>query len=697
MGKSVFHALLLSCTLAACGGDRSLSEQANDFGGRGLNNTNEQLPPVLDVLDLSASPPNPERNAYFGDLHVHTEYSFDAYSFGTTATPYDAYRYARGEAIMHPSGYEVQLRAPLDFYAVTDHAMFLGLVKEAADTSTEFSRYPVSEPIHNMNDPDNLGVTSVLQRVGNFATFIPDTLLGIQEGTIDGEMATGVTRRAWLDTIEAAEQFNTPGKFTTFVAYEYTTGSDDRGNLHRNVIFRGADKLPAVPFSRLNSQNPEGLWDWMDDLRDQGIESLAIPHNSNGSNGQMFKLVDWAGNPLDDAYGERRLRNEPLVEMTQIKGTSDTHPLLSPNDEWADFEIYKLRVGTTLPSEPNGSYIRQALQTGLALEAQGITNPYHFGFVAASDTHVAASTDDESTFFSKAGILDGEPVGRGSVPVSLLYGAVIRMVAPDNLVEVEGRTYIGGSGFETWSASGIAGVWAEENTREAIYDAFRRKETFATSGPRIKVRLFAGTDFDAGMLESGDLVASAYANGVAMGSDLTTDGSAPRFIIWASGDPVGTPLQRMQVIKGYLKDGEPIEQVFDVACSDGLTPDPDNHRCPDNGAKVNLADCSINDHVGDPEMLTLWEDPEYDADVDAFYYVRVLENPTCRWSTWDALREGVEPRADLQKTIQERAWSSPIWVRQGEPPVAEEPAGESAPEPGEPAAEPTPEAEAASA
>ena len=658
-----YLAPLLLCTLAACGG-KSLSEQANDFGGRG-GAPNSQLPTVTELIDRSAPAANPQRSAWFGDLHVHTEYSFDAYNFGTTATPYDAYRYARGEAIMHPSGFEVQLRTPLDFYAVTDHAMFLGLVKEAADTRTEFSRYDVARPIHNINDPDNLSSSSLIQRVGNFGNFVPDTLEGIRSGEIDGEMATDVTRRAWLDIIEAADQYNDPGRFTTFVGYEYTTATDERGNLHRNVIFRGSDKLPAVPFSRLNSQNPEGLWEWMDDLREQGIESLAIPHNSNGSNGQMFKLVDWAGDPIDDAYTQQRLRNEPRVEVTQVKGTSDTHPLLSPNDDWADFEIYPLRVGTNLPSEPNGSYVRQALQHGLALEARGLKNPFQFGLVAASDTHVAASSDDESTYFSKAGILDGEPVGRGSVPVSLLYGAVVRMLAPENLVEVEGRNYMTGGGFETWSASGIAGVWAEENTRESIYDAFRRKETFATTGPRIKVRFFAGTDFADDIIGSGKLAALAYEQGVPMGGELFTGGRTPSFLVWASADPRGTPLQRLQVIKGYLRDGEPAERVFDVACSGGSLPDPITHRCADNGARVDLSDCSISQGVGDAELLTRWEDPDYNANVDAFYYVRVLENPSCRWSTWDAIRAGVAPRPDLPETIQERAWSSPIWVRNG--------------------------------
>ena len=662
MLRSLILALSLLCLVPACG-DRSLSDEANDFGGRSGSTDDQQLKPVLDLLDRTSAPPNTERNAYFGDLHVHTEYSFDAYSFGTTATPYDAYRFAQGEAIQHPSGYQIQLRTPLDFYAVTDHAMFLGLVKEAADTSTEFSEYAVAESVHDMNHPSNMGVDSVLQRVGNFAGFVPDTLEGIQAGTINEDLVNEVGRRAWLDIVEAADLYNTPGRFTTFVGYEYTTSSDDRGNLHRNVIFRGSDKLPALPFSRLNSLNPEDLWDWMDNLRDQGIESLAIPHNSNGSNGQMFKLVDWAGNPLDENYALQRMRNEPLVEITQIKGTSDTHPLLSPNDEWADFEIYKLRVGTSLPSQPDGSYVRQALKNGLLLEQQGITNPFQFGFVAASDTHVAATTDDESNFFSKAGILDGEPIGRGSVPASFLYGAVIKMIAPGNLKEVEGREYVAGSGFETWSASGIAGVWAEENTRESIYDAFRRKETFATSGPRIKVRFFAGNNFDSAMLDADDLIAQAYERGVPMGSELQAGAGAPTFLLWAAGDPRGTPLQRLQVVKGFIHDGEPMEKVYDVACSDGLSPGTDTYRCPDNGARVNLADCSTTNDVGDPELLTVWQDPEFDSEEDAFYYLRVLENPTCRWSTWDAIREGVEPRPDLPATLQERAWSAPIWVR----------------------------------
>ncbi|MDA0650215.1 MAG: DUF3604 domain-containing protein [Proteobacteria bacterium] len=649
--------LLLLVT--ACTEEVGLIDEDSNFGGRG----GDPLEPVMDVLDRTPPLPNPLRNAYFGDLHVHTEYSFDAYNFGTTATPYDAYRFALGEAIEHPAGYQIQMATPLDFYAVTDHAMFLGLALEAGDTTTPFSQYEVSKPLHNLNAEDNMGSLSLTTRLGNFATFIPDTLAGIRSGTISEEMAIGVTRRAWADIINAAEQYNDPGRFTTFVAYEYTSSTDDVGNLHRNVVFRGADKLPAVPFSRLNSQNPEGLWDWMDTLREQGIESLAIPHNSNGSNGQMFKLVDWAGDPMDNAYADQRMRNEPIVEITQVKGTSDTHPLLSPNDEWADFEIYKFRVGTSLHSEEKGSYVREALRNGLALEAQGVKNPYQFGFVAASDTHVAGTSDDEETYFSKAGLLDGLPERRGSVPVDPVYGLIARFLAPDTLTEVDGSTYTYGGGFESWSASGVTGVWAEENTRDAIYDAFRRKETFATSGPRMRVRFFAGHDYDSDILTSDTMIEQAYAGGVAMGGELTKTDEAPRFVAWASADPRGTALQRLQIIKGWEKAGETYEQVYDVACSDGLTPDPETHRCGDNGARVDIADCSITQGVGAAELKTVWQDPDYDPDSRAFYYVRALENPTCRWSTWDANRAGVKPRPDLPTTLQERVWSSPIWVR----------------------------------
>jgi len=298
----------------------------------------------------------------------------------------------------------------------------------------------------------------------------------------------------------------------------------------------------------------------------------------------------------------------------------------------------------------------------LLLESGGTLNPYKFGFVGASDTHTGATSDDEANFHSKLGILDSTSALRSSTPMSFIQSTVLRWGAPDLIAEVDGEIYLNAA-TPTYGASGLTGVWAEENTRAALYDAFRRKETFATSGPRIQIRFFAGLDFEDGLLESGDLVASAYAAGVSMGSELeVADGGSPEFLVLAVRDPLSAPLQRLQIIKGWEANGETFEAVYDIACSDGLAVDPATQRCPDNGARVDLADCSITRDTGDGEMRALWSDPDFDPDQRAFYYVRVLENPTCRWSTWDALREGVEPRTDLHKTLQERAWSSPIGI-----------------------------------
>ncbi len=661
--------LILAATMAwtGCSGQQDDPDAVNparvwNVGASPLFETDDE------ILDRRPEPV-PDRQALFGDLHVHTTYSFDAYAFGTLATPYDAYRYARGEAIPHPGGFMMQLRQPLDFYAVTDHAMFLGAAPAAGDTSTEFSEYEAAESLHDLNAEGNFDILSLLPRVQAFASFLPGMAGGIGEGTIDREEVLDLSRSAWKDIIAAADQYNDPGRFTAFVGYEYTTSSDDRGNLHRNVIFRGSDKLPAVPFSRFHSQNPEGLWDWMDGLREQGIESLAIPHNSNGSNGQMFKLVDWAGDPLDEDYTTQRIRNEPLVEVTQIKGTSETHPTLSTRDEWADFEIMPYRVATMQPSAPPGSYARDALRRGIALEEQGLTNPYAFGMIGSSDTHTGATSETEEAYTAKLGVLDADSARRGSTPLAWLPSTVVGYLAPAMLMELDGETYLH-SASPTYGSSGLAAVWAEENTRESVYDAFRRKETFATSGPRMQLRFFGGYDFPADLAESPDAIATAYAEGVSMGSDLPPgEGTAPSFLLWALADAHGgAPLQRLQVVKGWVgADGETHEEVYDVACSDGGAVDPTTNRCPDNGARVDLADCSISGDKGASQLRTVWRDPAFDPAHRAFYYARVLENPTCRWSTWDALRAGVPPRSDFPTTIQERAWSSPIWTA---PPTA---------------------------
>jgi hypothetical protein len=540
--------------------------------------------------------------------------------------------------------------------------MFMGVVPAAADTSTEFSRLPMAEPFHNLNRPENMNIASGADRGQRFSTFIPNVLAGLQDGSITVDMLHSITRSAWQDSIAAAEAHNDPGNFTTFVAYEYTSSTDERGNLHRNVVFRSGDRLPEIPFSRFHSQNPEGLWRWMDELRAQGIDSVAIPHNSNGSNGAMFMLTDWAGNPMDSAYAGLRMRNEPLVEVTQVKGTSDTHPLLSPNDEWADFEIMPYRVATTLHSEENGSYVRQAYLRGLMMEAEMGANPYKFGLIGSSDTHTGAGSFEEDNFFSKIGLLDSTAELRGSVPVPEETAAAAEEDGlQQQLKEVDGEVFREGQ-QQFWGASGLAAVWAEENTRDSIFDAFRRKETFATSGPRLRVRFFAGYDYPEDLTARDGWVAEAYADGVTMGGDLyAKDGAAPKFALWAARDAMSAPLQRLQVVKGALVDGEMIETVFDVACSDGGSVDPETHRCPDNGARVDLSTCAYPNDVGAGELAATWQDPGFNPNERAFYYVRALENPTCRWSTWDAIRNGSKPRSDLPVTIQERVWSSPIW------------------------------------
>jgi hypothetical protein len=340
----------------------------------------------------------------FGDLHVHTTYSFDAYIFGTLATPDDAYEFAKGKSIKHPAGFDVSLDRPLDFYGVTDHGTFLGQVAEAATPGTPYYESPSSLQVNDINSPENLNISTIPRRTQAFGGFLVNTVNALRDRTLDMQYVDSVSRRAWADTVAAAQRHNDPGKFTTFIAYEYTASTPDMGNLHRNVVFKGnGNRIPSVPYSRANSNDPEGLWNWMDRLREDGIESLAIPHNSNGSDGFMFALKDSFGKPLTKEYAELRMRNEPIVEITQVKGTSDTHPALSTNDEWADFEIMPFKVATQSFSEPKGSYVRDALLEGIKMEEKEGFNPYKFGLIGSSDTHTAASSQEEDNFFSKIG------------------------------------------------------------------------------------------------------------------------------------------------------------------------------------------------------------------------------------------------------------------------------------------------------
>lgn len=584
---------------------------------------------------------NPERNAYFGDLHVHTKLSFDAYIFNVRATPEDAYRFAKGETIPHASGMNVRLSgAPLDFVAVTDHSEYIGAMEEANDPSSPISKLPIVQGLFS-KDPKEIQAAFTRMVEGN------------EHGTLPKEFSERrIVSRAWSEIQQAAARNYVPGRFTTFVGYEYTSAPGNR-NLHRNVIFRGA-KTPDLPYSALASSDPENLWKTMDEWRGRGIDALAIPHNSNGSDGLMFDSVRMNGQPIDKAYAELRMRNEPLVEISQIKGTSETHPSLSPNDEWSNFEIMDRYIGVNRPvTKFHGSYVREALKDGIAMqEAKGF-NPYKFGFIGSTDTHNAApGSAEERNFFSKVGRVDATAAQRGSVPPNGARTWDGVDMDPKNAA----------ARFQSWGASGLAGVWAEENSRESIYAALRRKETFATSGPRIRVRFFASYDFPADLASRPDLVTQAYRHGVPMGGDLLpSKAHAPKFLVWGVRDPSSGYLQRAQIVKGWIENGVAKERVFDVACSDHLTLDTSTWRCPSNGASVDLTTCEPTRFKGDVELRTVWSDPTFDPRQRAFYYVRILENPSCRWSTWDALRNGTPPNPILPTTIMERAWSSPIW------------------------------------
>lgn len=625
-------ALLVFSLLSACGADSSDAPAAPDFPEIEM----------IDAVDADASdedfaPAPTLRRAFFGDLHVHTMYSFDAFIFGTTASPDDAYRFAKGGALRHPGGFDMQLDRPLDFYGVSDHAFYLGSLRAMTDPNSPLANHELAPGMGNLDTP-----LKMRAKFGAIASYLRGErryeLLN-KEVSID----------AWEDIKAAAERHYNPGQFTTFLAYEYTSSDSTFENLHRNVIFAGS-RGPQLPFSRINSINPEDLWRWMDRLRQKGIDAIAIPHNSNGSNGSMFKLVDYNGNPLSAAYADLRMRNEPLVEITQIKGTSETHPALSPYDEWADFEIMPYRIATTLASRPSGSYVREALARGIALQSTQGFNPFKFGVIGSSDTHNASYAGDEWNYWSKVGLVDDTPAKRGSVP----------MPDSDPLQPEYADVY-----YNTWGAAGLAGVYAEENTRAAIFAAFRRKETFGTSGPRINIRLFAGY----GLVSPAkwNVLRVAYLKGVPMGGDLMGADSSPDFVVMAMRDTQSAGLQRLQIVKATTRNGDTSETVFDVACAGDMVPDPRTHRCPANGASVNLADCSIHEPTAAAALQTKWTDPTYDPAESALYYARVLENPVCRWSTWDAIRNGYAPNPALQATIQERAWSSPIWVSAARP------------------------------
>ena len=600
-----------------------------------------------DVAQITKVERTLTKNAYFGDTHVHTKNSFDAFIVGTRTTADDAYRFAKGEAIDNGEGHQIKLDGPpLDFYAVTDHGEYLGVIAAMRDKDSHISKTDTAKSIFGL--------------FGGTRQDRMDAFLRVGITIVTGEEIEDIYDRdfidsAWAENVSAAETHNQPGTFTTFAAYEFTAMEilgkveDNAGaiNLHRNVIFE--DAAPKRLFTTLDSPNPEDLWTWMNGERAAGRNVLAIPHNSNASNGQMFDLAKTDGTPFTKEYAANRIKNEPIVEISQIKGTSETHPLLSPQDEFSDFELYDILIGMPVKSTvTDGSFVRPSLARGLELEAELGENPYQFGLIGASDTHVSAPSISEENHFGKFAS-DLNPDVRGSVPPD---GA---KVWPET-IETDPTDLIAAGQY---GASGLAGVWAESNTRKDIFNGMKNKETFATSGPRMRVRMFAGRDYAPALLTKPNMVELAYAGGVPMGGEMRGGDSSPTFLAWAVQDPNGKPLQRMQIVK-VTPSGE---AIYDVACAGGGVIDAATHRCADNGARVDLSTCATNDSSGAAELKSAWEDPDYTAGEPAAYYVRVLENPKCRWSTWDAVRNGSPPNPQMNATLQDRAWSSPIWVK----------------------------------
>ena len=569
---------------------------------------------------------NPERDVFFGQTHIHTSWSLDAYVIGTRTGPEESYQYAMGEPIDHPGGYKVKLARPLDFQGVTDHAEYVGMVSLANDPNSPISKLPIAAKL-KVNKPED---------VGTVFKFLASSLA--KNEPIKDLLKPELMATVWKQNIEIAEKYYKPGKFTTFVAYEWTAAPNNR-NMHRNIFFRDSKKVPLMPFSAIDSSHPEDLWAWMDGQRKAGNEVLAISHNANLSDGMMFPVdVDSKGRPIDAAWAKERLDNEPLSEVRQIKGTSETHPTLSPNDEFADYELMSYLIGVdNSTSRPHGSYIREAYENGLAMQVARGYNPYKFGMVGASDSHDTAAAYTQSNFFGGHAFADATPQAR-----------------------LAGKSESGMEILKT-GTSGLAGVWAEKNTRESIFDAMRRRETYGTTGVRIKVRLFGGWDYKDTLLDESDWVKTAYRDGVPMGADLLPKkGAAPTFIVWAVKDPDDANLDRIQIIKGWTKGGKTFEHVYDVAWSDGRKPDKSG-EVPAVKSTVDIKNASYTNTVGAVELKKVWHDPDFDPTLHAFYYVRVLQIPTPRWSTYDAKALGVPPPSRVSPTVQERAWTSPIW------------------------------------
>ncbi len=592
----------------------------------------------LGVGLTQAADKNPDRNAYFGETHVHTSWSLDAFAIGNMVnTPADAYKYFKGEPIKHPLGFDVKIDTPLDWAGVTDHSEYAGVVQLANEPGSAVSKIPQAAPLVL-----KAKTKEEMERVALYAINVL-----VSGPPVKALMPPEIAGSVWKKNVELANQANVPGQFSAFCSYEWTSMPNNM-NLHRNIFFKDCAKIPVQPFSALDSYHPVDLWNWMDGQRKSGNDLLAISHNANLSDGRMFPTeVDTKGRPIDAAYAASRVRNEPLIEMKQLKGTSETHPLLSPNDEFANFELMSVLLGGPPGRIPHivGSYARQALKDGLAMQDTEGFNPYKFGFGAASDSHNTAVPYRQDNFFGGHSFTDGTIEARMA------------------------GTLVGGMfDARTESTSGLTGVWAEENTRTAIFEGIKRKETFAVSGPHIKVRLFGGWKFAPDILQSKDWIKSGYANGVAMGGDLppTQSKAPPTFVVWAAKDPSSGNLDRIQIVKGWTKSGQSFEKVYDVVWAGDRKPDKWTGEVPPIGSTVDIANATYTNTIGAVELKTVWSDLDFEPGVHAFYYARVLEIPTPRWTTIQAKQLGVAPPDVVAATIQERAWGSPIWYTPSE-------------------------------
>jgi hypothetical protein len=582
----------------------------------------------------------------FGETHLHTMASFDAGAFGARLTPRDAFRFGMGDEVVSSSGIPVRLSRPLDFVVVTDHSDNMGMFGDLLAGKPNILADPQGKSWYDMIKGGK-GADAAVEIIRAFSSGkFPKALVYLPGNP-------GYTS-AWLDNIAAAEEFNQPGRFTAFIGYEWTSNTDGN-NLHRNVIFRdNGDKAkeiePYVTMKPVGSDNPRDLWKWMAAYEAKtGGHVLAIPHNGNLSNGRMFPFIDsFTGKPIDKDYANESTRWERLAEVTQTKGTGESHPFLSPTDEFADFEIWDKGNLTGSVAKTKAmlefEYARSALKNGLKLERMLGVNPYKFGMVGSSDAHTGLTAMEENNFMGKT--VSQEPSAE-------------RMIKPFIHDPKTGITVM------DWEvgASGYAAVWAKENTRASIWDAMQRRETYGTTGPRMAVRLFGGWNFTDADAKTRMPAEVGYRKGVPMGGDLSNApaGKVPTFLVAALKDPIGANLDRYQIVKGWMDaSGNLHEKVYDVAWGGNRRRGP-NGKVPSVGSTVDLRSATWTNTIGAPELIATWRDPEFNPKQPAFYYGRVIEIPTPRWTAYDAVRFGVRPPKGVRMTVTERAYTSPIW------------------------------------